>query len=522
MSAANQPQPRRRDVDDGGFVLALLSILALGGFARFYGLSDLPIWMDEAYSYFASTRPLRDILFNKIDTHPPLFYAIQHFWTAINPDIDAIRVPAAAIGSATVLLVAVSTADLASRRAGLAAAALLAASTAHIHFSQDARMYALLTFGLSLATWGIVGLAERPGRKLYPVLYLVGAGIAVYAQILALVALLIMNAVLLGGMWFSGAQRRVYLWWLTANVVLLILSGPWLISIPGAIGGFSGLQHESITTTEWFFRNIVGFPGIPTPFSRFADCLMVIVYLVGAAVAWRGGRRYLALISIGLLILYPTAIALLNLSTPIMGNKVFIPCVIPASILFGAAVAALRRPALRAALTVAVLAVAIASAIEAQRLSVNPEDIPQALALADAQGFADAPILAGHMLIAAEAHLYAPNREIFFPGEGDHLIRFDDRILKAFSLPVVERQHLDGSPMDRLQLADHLVADPRREWNSRRQVVVIGIGGGASLANVERLLDSLGFREVAAPALATPARVIFNSLWTRVTLWSRS
>ena len=85
MSSTARLQPERHDVGDVAFVIGLLAIVALGLFARFYGLSDQPIWMDEAYSYFASTRPLADILFNKIDTHPPLFYAIQHFWTAIDP-----------------------------------------------------------------------------------------------------------------------------------------------------------------------------------------------------------------------------------------------------------------------------------------------------------------------------------------------------------------------------------------------------------------------------------------------------
>ena len=368
---------------------------------------------------------------------------------------------------------------------------------------------------------GIVGLAERPGRKLYPALYLVGGAIAVYAQILALVALAILNAVMLGRLWLSGASRRVYVSWLASNIVLLILSVPWLISIPDAVSGFSGLQHESFTTAEWFFRNTVGFPGLPPRLSKIADPIIVLIYAVGATVAWRSGRRTLAAISVGALVLYPAAVVCLNFMTPILGNKVFIPCVIPASILFGAAVATIRQPILQAGLTVVVLAVASASAFEARRLDVNPEDAPQALALANSQGFGDAPILAGHMLIAAEAHLYAPHREIFFPGQGDDLIRFDDQLLKAYSLSAAERQQLDGPAIDRLQLADHRIADPTRTLNSVRQIVALDIGGGADVANSERLLRALGFRKVAAPTLRPPPRVIFDSLWTTVALWSR-
>ena len=101
-------EPDQHDVSDPAFAVGLASIFALGCATRFYGLSELPLWMDEATSYFVSTRPLTDILFNKIDNHPPLFFAVQHFWTLIDPNITAIRVPAAAIGSVTVLIVALA------------------------------------------------------------------------------------------------------------------------------------------------------------------------------------------------------------------------------------------------------------------------------------------------------------------------------------------------------------------------------------------------------------------------------
>src|SRR5262249_49776649 len=82
-------------LDALAFAVALVLILVVGSAARFYHLAALPIWMDEAYSYFVSKRPLDHILFNKIDNKPPLFYALQHLWTTINPDVAAIRVPAA-------------------------------------------------------------------------------------------------------------------------------------------------------------------------------------------------------------------------------------------------------------------------------------------------------------------------------------------------------------------------------------------------------------------------------------------
>jgi hypothetical protein len=517
VGAFGAAQPRQRDIGRGAFTVGLFSILVVGGAARFYQLSELPLWMDEVYSYFVSTQRLDQILFNNVDNHPPLFYALQHLWTAINPDIGAIRIPAATIGTLTVLIVTLATSDLLSRLAGLVAGAFLALSTGHIYFSQDARMYPLLAFGLALATWGLVGLADRDRRKYYAILYLIGATIAVYSQIVALIYLAILNGLTVACAWLTGNEKRgFYLWWLGVNVVLLIISLPWLLSIPKAMGAFSGLRPASSTLTRWFFGNLVGFPGLPPPFKTLAAALILLVYVIGAVFAWRSGRRTLAAVSIGTLAIYPLALALLNLVIPILANRVFIPCVIPASMLCGGAVASLRRPITQMVLLVVVLPLAASSAIEAHRLQVKPEDMPQALALADTHGFAGAPILTCHFLTAATAHLYAPGRLVFFPGKGSELIRFDDRILEAISLPIAERWQVDGGSMPSFLFKHGLVVNPATEWNSVEQVVVISVG-----CDMTRLLTSLGFHKVDAPILTYPGRVIFESLWTELGLWSR-
>jgi len=96
----------RHDLADGPFIVGLLIVFLVGCAARFYQLDHTPIWMDEAYSHFVSVQSLGNIVFNKIDNHPPLFYILQHFWNDLNSNAELIRFPAAAIGSLTVLVVA--------------------------------------------------------------------------------------------------------------------------------------------------------------------------------------------------------------------------------------------------------------------------------------------------------------------------------------------------------------------------------------------------------------------------------
>jgi 4-amino-4-deoxy-L-arabinose transferase-like glycosyltransferase len=512
-------EPHQSDMSDLAFAGGLLSIFALGCAVRFYGLSELPLWMDEAHSYFTSTRPLTDILFNKVDVHPPLFYVVQHFWTLIDPNIAAFRVPVAAVGSVTVLIIALATSDLVNRRAGLTAGALLALSTGHIYFSQDARMYPLLAFGLALATWGLVGFVDRNGRKLYLAIYLVGGLIAIYSQIIGLIYLAILNATTLCSALLNGMKDRIFLWGLTVNVVLLVFSLPWLLSIPEAVEIFHALPQERVALIQWFFRNIVGLPGIPLPFKIAADAFMLLVFVIGAVFAYRSARRTFAAVAISLLAIYPLALGVLNLFTPILANRTFIPCVIPASMLCGAAVALLKRPVAQAVLLAAVLLLAAWSEVETYRLRVKPEDMPQALALVDANGFAGAPVLTCQGT-AITAYLYAPDRPIFFLGAADELIRFNDRMLESFSLPQAERTQMNGVAMRNFLLKNDLIIDPAAAWSSVKRMVLITTSCGPDMViSLEHLLVCLGFRKIDSPSLTRPSRVVIESLWTKLSLW---
>jgi hypothetical protein len=511
-------EPRRPDIGNLAYSSGLLAIFALGCAVRFYGLSQLPLWMDEAYSYVTSIRPLTDILFNHVDNHPPLFYVVQHFWNLVDPNIAAVRVPAAAVGSVTVLIVALATSDLVNRRAGLTAGALLALCTGHIYFSQDARMYPLLTFGLALSTWGLLGFAARDGRKYYLAIYLVGALVAIYSQILALIYLTILNVTTLCSVLLNGMKGRIFLWGLTVNCVLLVFSLPWLLSIPESIKTFQGLPRESFTLIHWFFRNIVGFPGIPLPFKIAADTFILLVYAIGAFLAYRSGRRTFAAVSISILAIYPLALGALNFFTPIFANRIFLPCVIPASMLSGTAVALFGRSATRAALLVAMLSLGIWSELETYQLRVKPEDMPQALALMDANGFGEAPILTCQST-AITAYLYDPGRLIFFLGGVDELMRFNDRMLGVFSLPKIERiRH--GVLMQSFLSKNDLVIDPASDWSSVKRMVLMPTGCGAkTVIAFENLLACLGFRKIGSPVLKKPKRAIIETLWTELSLW---
>jgi hypothetical protein len=148
--------------------------------------------------------------------------------------------------------------------------------------------------------------------------------------------------------------------------------------------------------------------------------MVLFIYVVGVMLAWRSGRQAFAAMTIGILIFYPLTLGGLEIVTPIMSNRIFIASIIPASMLFGAAVGLPRRKSLQFVVAFSALFLACWSEIEAYRLRGKVEDMPQALAAAAARGYKDAPILSCPMT-AGTAHFYAPDHPVFLPMEVEHL-----------------------------------------------------------------------------------------------------
>ena len=81
------------------------------------------------------------------ESNPPLYYVLAWGWAkAFGTGEVGLRSLSALFGAATVPLAYCIGAELANRRAGLIAAALVAVSPMLIWYSQEARSYALLVF----------------------------------------------------------------------------------------------------------------------------------------------------------------------------------------------------------------------------------------------------------------------------------------------------------------------------------------------------------------------------------------
>jgi mannosyltransferase len=143
---------------------ALALIVGLAALLRLATLGVPSYWLDEYTSLNETHGSLSTVLdsVNHAEGGPPLYLLLLWGWRKVFGDGEiAIRSMSALLGTATVPVAFAATRELASRRAGLFAAALAATSPLLIWYSQEVRTYALLVFLAALSFMFFVYALER-------------------------------------------------------------------------------------------------------------------------------------------------------------------------------------------------------------------------------------------------------------------------------------------------------------------------------------------------------------------------
>jgi len=225
----------------------ILIILALG--LRVIRLTYQPLWWDEGWSLYFAANDLGSILeLTAVDIHPPLYYLLLKIWTTIfGSSAFSVRFLSVLAGTATVPVLYTTGRRLVGERAGLLAAFLLAISPFHVYYSQEVRMYVLVTLlGLAAFYFALqwkVGSGEN-GRLGIGLGYVLTATAALYTQYYAIFLLLALNITVLIRWWRSWVRTRpaaangsstiaahparALLSWLGAQVAVVVLFLPWI------------------------------------------------------------------------------------------------------------------------------------------------------------------------------------------------------------------------------------------------------------------------------------------------------
>ena len=219
-------------------VLVLITVLAFG--LRVWNAGHLWLWGDEAWTLYLSRQGLRDLTLETArDNHPPLYYYLTYFWGLVAGSSEfALRLASIFPGTLVVPLTYVVGRRLLNRGMAVTAAALVALSPFAVHYSQEARMYALaMALGL-LCGYLLLRFVDHPswhGWALY--------GLSTFAMIYTLYSAAFFIAahglvLLLYRPW-----RRRLPAWLAIMTAISLLSVPWLLLFRTAIVG--RLQAQS-------------------------------------------------------------------------------------------------------------------------------------------------------------------------------------------------------------------------------------------------------------------------------------
>jgi 4-amino-4-deoxy-L-arabinose transferase-like glycosyltransferase len=238
--------------------LCLISLCAV--MIRFYRLGEWSFWGDELF-----TLSLREDGFNFTVWRQSLAsWLIQTTVAIYGSNEWNARLAPAAIGALSIPVLYFPTRRIFGQWTASIAAALLAVSTWHLYWSQNARFYTLLLLFYSLALLAfLIGFEEdRPGWVLLSLLFF---GLAAKERLLALFFLPVAGLYLLVLAILPLAKPRGLHW---KNLALffapllvgaLLFSGPYLRDFAGWMRGFGTPNNGPF----WLFTGTIFYVGVP-------------------------------------------------------------------------------------------------------------------------------------------------------------------------------------------------------------------------------------------------------------------
>jgi mannosyltransferase len=173
-------------------ILGITTII--GAALRLHLLSARSIWIDEGASISFATLPWGSFLRTlwSYQGNMALYYFVLRPWIHLGDSEFAVRSLSVLFGVLTIPAIYFLGTRLFDRATGLTAAGLLSVHAFHIHWSQEARGYTLLTLLLVVAAYFLVCALESIEQKEYWgywIAFTVSAALAFYAHIFAVFVL---------------------------------------------------------------------------------------------------------------------------------------------------------------------------------------------------------------------------------------------------------------------------------------------------------------------------------------------
>jgi len=225
-------------------VLPVVALVFLALILRLHSLGAESLWLDEATSLFLARMDISTLTaWTAHDIHPPLYYALLHLWLVFGESEFALRslsVVAGVFGVAGIFLLANTLFD---KTTALLAALLLSVSPFHLWYSQEVRMYALVTTLTLFASW-YLALALNNQRRRHWTGYVICSTLALYTHYYAFFLILSHWAIVI--FWIGSTrgnprrQRETVIHWGIVQGIVFLLFLPWLPTLVRQVLGGGG------------------------------------------------------------------------------------------------------------------------------------------------------------------------------------------------------------------------------------------------------------------------------------------
>lgn len=239
----------------------LILIIILIAFAvRLYGITPESIWLDEAFSIYHAQQSL-DHIINLQDPNPPLHLIVLNLWTSLfGNSALSVRLPSLIFGVLSVYLIYLLGEKLFDRRTGIYSSIILALSTYHIFYSQEARVYSLLAFLSLLSIYFFVDVLKSK-RKPH---YIISTIFLLYAHFFALFFVLAQNIFF----FYKNRDVKQLKTWIIIQLILFMAFIPGLLSLVNQIN----YVNEFFWIPQNFLIDVLWIPFV------FSGGLLNLVY----------------------------------------------------------------------------------------------------------------------------------------------------------------------------------------------------------------------------------------------------
>jgi uncharacterized membrane protein len=276
------------------------------------------MWYDEAFAVLFAEKGLSAMIYGTLtpdpnlsggaaaDVHPLLYYTLLSGWVTVSQAAGWVRLLSVIFGVVTLIFAyLLSQALFEDERFALITTGIIAFAPFYIHYSTEARMYALLGMLTVIATWCYV----RGVRTLQPGYWIglaVCAGLAMYTQQLAAFYLLGLGIAAL-----RSGQRAIMLRMILAGFGAMVIYFPWLIQLPaqlGKVGAYwierPGVGSLLLTLRSFVFVEMDVDSPIVSIMTLIIGVLIVIFLVYGLlpVIRRRAGKRNTDRDALGLLL----------------------------------------------------------------------------------------------------------------------------------------------------------------------------------------------------------------------------